>query len=108
MIAITFDDAYAGTVDQALPELARLGLPATVFLAPAFVEGDTFWWDALAAPGLAEPEEKLRSHEIWKRAGGHGRSGEGAAGGSAGVRPGDISTGPGYDGQYGTVKVWPK
>lgn len=49
-VAITFDDAYAGAIAHAIPELVRLGMPATVFVAPAFVGGKSFWWDALAMP----------------------------------------------------------
>jgi len=46
--AITFDDAYAGAVTAGLPELARRGLPATIFVTPAFLDGRPFWWDALS------------------------------------------------------------
>ena len=49
--AITFDDAYRGTITLAIPELVRLGLPATVFVAPAMLGGKTFWWDALGSAG---------------------------------------------------------
>ena len=54
-VAITFDDAYRGTLRHAVPELARRGLPATIFVPPAFVPGATFWWDDLgrAGSGLA-------------------------------------------------------
>ncbi len=45
---ITFDDAYAGAVTAGADELLRRGLPATFFVAPAFVGGATFWWDVLA------------------------------------------------------------
>lgn len=44
---ITFDDAYRGAVTLALPELARRGLPATVFVAPALLGAPCTWWDAL-------------------------------------------------------------
>lgn len=47
-VAITFDDAYQGAVTSGVEELARRGLPATIFVAPAFVGAGTFWWDALA------------------------------------------------------------
>lgn len=50
--AITFDDAYAGAVTAGVSELARRGLPATIFVTPAFLDGRPFWWDALA---LAHP-----------------------------------------------------
>ena len=36
-VAITFDDAYRGAVTVGIPELVRRGLPATVFVAPAFI-----------------------------------------------------------------------
>ncbi len=35
-LAITFDDAYASVKEHAAPVLARLGVPATVFVATAF------------------------------------------------------------------------
>lgn len=60
--AITFDDAYRGAVVAGVAELARLGLPATIFVAPAFVGGGNFWWDALAADsGL---DEVLRAEAL--------------------------------------------
>lgn len=48
-VAITFDDAYRGAVHAGVEELSARGLPATIFVAPAFAGGGTFWWDALAA-----------------------------------------------------------
>ncbi len=50
--AITFDDAYEGAVRIALPELARRGLPCTVFTTPGALGGSAFWWDELAQPRL--------------------------------------------------------
>src|SRR5690242_11327999 len=47
-VAITFDDAYRGAVTVGVHELVRRGLPATIFVTPAFVGGKTFWWDVLA------------------------------------------------------------
>lgn len=47
--AITFDDGYRGAVRLAVEELAKRGLPATLFIVPAFVGKGPFWWDALAA-----------------------------------------------------------
>jgi peptidoglycan/xylan/chitin deacetylase (PgdA/CDA1 family) len=52
--ALTFDDAYRGAVTAGVTEVVRRGLPATIFVAPAFV-GATFWWDALA-PGGGFPD----------------------------------------------------
>lgn len=48
--AITFDDAYAGAVELALPELARRRIPATMFVAPGCLGADGFWWDRYAGP----------------------------------------------------------
>lgn len=57
-VAITFDDAYRGAVELALPELLRRGLPATVFVAPGLLGVPVTWWDALgeASGGVAEGE----------------------------------------------------
>jgi peptidoglycan/xylan/chitin deacetylase (PgdA/CDA1 family) len=44
-VAITFDDAYRGTVTAGVSELVSRGLPATIFVVPAFVGGCSFWWD---------------------------------------------------------------
>jgi peptidoglycan/xylan/chitin deacetylase (PgdA/CDA1 family) len=49
--AITFDDAYVGAVGPAVEELARRGLPATIFVAPAVLGHRVLWWDALAQAG---------------------------------------------------------
>jgi peptidoglycan/xylan/chitin deacetylase (PgdA/CDA1 family) len=51
-VAITFDDAYAGALTTAIPELVRRRMPATVFVAPALLGGYT-WWDQVADPQLA-------------------------------------------------------
>ncbi len=45
---ITFDDAYRGAVTVGIDEIVRREIPATVFVTPAFVDGRSFWWDALA------------------------------------------------------------
>ena len=44
--AVTFDDAYVGVFDHAVPLLRELDLPATVFVvAHAPGSGHDFWWD---------------------------------------------------------------
>ena len=48
---ITFDDAYRGAVNLALPELRRRGLPATMFVCPGLLAEPGVWWDELAASG---------------------------------------------------------
>lgn len=47
-VAITIDDAYCGAVTLGLRELAKRGLPATIFVSPALLNRHVFWWDALA------------------------------------------------------------
>ncbi len=46
-VAITFDDAYRGAVTAGTQELAKRGLPATIFVTPHFLGGGSFWWDVL-------------------------------------------------------------
>ena len=44
--AVTFDDAYAGVFEHAVPLLRGLGLPATIFVvADAPSQPIGFWWD---------------------------------------------------------------
>ncbi len=59
-VAITFDDAYRGAVTAGLARVASLGLPATVFVAPAYLGdgGRDFWWDALAGRDSLSPAER--------------------------------------------------
>lgn len=47
--AITFDDAYHGAVTAGVKEVVERDLPATIFVAPAFIGGSPFWWDLLLA-----------------------------------------------------------
>jgi peptidoglycan/xylan/chitin deacetylase (PgdA/CDA1 family) len=47
--AVTFDDGYADNLHEASPRLAAAGVPATLFLATAFVgQRHEYWWDELA------------------------------------------------------------
>jgi peptidoglycan/xylan/chitin deacetylase (PgdA/CDA1 family) len=63
-IAITFDDAYCGAVTAGVDELARRGMPATVFVAPGLLERQEFWWDRYAAPGSAGLDAAFRRHAL--------------------------------------------
>lgn len=49
-VAITFDDAYRGTLALGVPELVRRRMPATIFVPPGLLGRDAFWWDAYAGP----------------------------------------------------------
>lgn len=66
---ITFDDACQGAVTSGVDELARRGLPATVFVAPAFVGGRSFWWDALSGGAAGGLSNELRQHALEALAG---------------------------------------
>jgi peptidoglycan/xylan/chitin deacetylase (PgdA/CDA1 family) len=46
-VAITFDDGYADNRTVALPVLQRHGLPATFFIATAFLDGGRMWNDTI-------------------------------------------------------------
>lgn len=45
--AVTFDDGYRDNLDQALPVLQSLRIPATLFVSSAYLEGDTFFADGI-------------------------------------------------------------
>ena len=64
-LAITFDDAYAGAVTAGIAEVARRNLPATIFVPPSFVGGETFWWDEVADAATGVVADALRSHCLW-------------------------------------------
>lgn len=59
-VAITFDDAYAGAVRNALPYLADAALPVTMFVAPGRLGGQSFWWDAVSGPAGTGPTRAFR------------------------------------------------
>ncbi len=66
-VAITFDDAYRGAATAGVHELRARGLPATLFVAPAFVGDRSFWWDAIL-PNIIERERDVfrrRALEEW-------------------------------------------
>jgi len=53
LAAITFDDAYGGVFEHALPVLAAAGLPCTIFVVSGFADQPAYtWWDTLAIRGL--------------------------------------------------------
>jgi peptidoglycan/xylan/chitin deacetylase (PgdA/CDA1 family) len=48
-VVITFDDAYRGAVELGAEILKELSAPATIFVPPACLGGQEFWWDVLSA-----------------------------------------------------------
>lgn len=67
-VAITFDDAYSGAVNEGVRELAERNLPATIFVAPGRLNGHVFWWDALSR-GDEALDERVRHHALHDLAG---------------------------------------
>jgi peptidoglycan/xylan/chitin deacetylase (PgdA/CDA1 family) len=62
-VAITFDDAYEGSLTAGIEELVRRRLPATVFVTPALLGKDT-WWDVIANPAEGAVPEHARRHAL--------------------------------------------
>jgi peptidoglycan/xylan/chitin deacetylase (PgdA/CDA1 family) len=73
-VVVTFDDAYRGAVHLAVAELARLGLPGTLFVAPGCLGLKSFWWDRYA-PAQGWPPE-IRAKLLTECAGRDDRVGE--------------------------------
>lgn len=68
LAAISFDDAYRGVFDHALPILAAAEVPATIFVVPGFADRPTpTWWDTLGTRGLLT--EERRSQALTKERG---------------------------------------
>jgi peptidoglycan/xylan/chitin deacetylase (PgdA/CDA1 family) len=44
---VTFDDGYRDNLEQALPVLQSLRIPATLFVSSAYLDGDTFFADGI-------------------------------------------------------------
>ena len=63
-VAITFDDACQGAVTAGIEDLASRGLPATVFVAPSFVGGRSFCWDALSGSQGLSDEDREKSLDM--------------------------------------------
>jgi peptidoglycan/xylan/chitin deacetylase (PgdA/CDA1 family) len=65
--AVTFDDAYRGAITAGIAAAVSCALPVTVFIAPKFVGGKSFWWDALA--GVGEMPISFRNRALWEYGG---------------------------------------
>ncbi len=58
--AVTFDDGYASLISRALPVLAELGVPATVFVPTSFVGGER----PLSWAGISQWESSPHRDEL--------------------------------------------
>lgn len=62
LATLTFDDAYQGVLDHALPRLRRLAIPATLFVVTsAATRPEAFWWDRLGGSGMLTEARRLQS-----------------------------------------------
>ncbi len=66
LAAITFDDAYEGTLAHALPVLQEAGVPSTVFVPTGAPSGALdFWWDRAGAAAAADATVRARWIETY-------------------------------------------
>jgi len=63
-LLLTFDDGYRGAVTVGVAELARRGVPATLFIAPGFVGNGPYWWDSVTTHDGRDVDGELRDHAI--------------------------------------------
>lgn len=62
-VLVTFDDGHASVVENALPVLLRLGVPAVMFVSPGVASGNrVFWWDAAQQAESSGARERLAPH----------------------------------------------
>jgi len=61
---VTFDDGYADNVTAALPILRRHGMPATFFLATAFINGGRMWNDTVIETVRRAPGNTLDARPV--------------------------------------------
>jgi peptidoglycan/xylan/chitin deacetylase (PgdA/CDA1 family) len=67
--AITFDDAYRGTLSLGVPELIKRGLPATIFVPPGLLGSRGFWWDRVSKDSEEGIPPSVREKALWDHAG---------------------------------------
>lgn len=68
-VVVTFDDAYRGAIELALPELAARAMACTVFVAPGLLGNPAPWWDRLADPALGAIPPAVRDAALTDCAG---------------------------------------
>lgn len=61
--AVTFDDGFESTVNNAIPEMEKRRIPVTIFVTTGYLGEAATWWPA-SAP---EKQQKIAPAEEWKR-----------------------------------------
>lgn len=61
--AVTFDDGFEDTIHNAIPELQKRGIPATVFVTTAFMGQCAKWWPEFSP----ERTKKIALAEEWQQ-----------------------------------------
>jgi peptidoglycan/xylan/chitin deacetylase (PgdA/CDA1 family) len=61
--SVTFDDAFENVLDNALPELVKRSIPATIFVPADFLGQPADWWPI----GARERQEKISTVERLKQ-----------------------------------------
>lgn len=73
--SVTFDDGYRDVLTNAVPILRELGVPATVFIPSAVVDGDaTYWWYRSPPPAMTWSEIRELSQDPLFDFQAHGRT----------------------------------
>ena len=68
-VAITWDDAYRGALTSGVDAVVRRGFPATIFVAPGRLGGQSFWWDRLAERFAGRIPGAIRARALQELAG---------------------------------------
>lgn len=61
--AITFDDGFEDSLDNAVPELTNRNIPATFFVTVGYLNQKAEWWP-ISSP---QREQKIASSDRWQR-----------------------------------------
>ena len=64
MVAVTFDDAYNGVIDYALPVTRELGIPVCLFVVGRAPTERSFWWDLPSSVARAHAERDRWLYEL--------------------------------------------